>query len=112
MRDGTAEMLDHALAVLSAGTPPRSAAAPRVLGGVDGDGLSQPLYCTVREYEGGIQALLEERRFAFVGACSLVVKHTTVHVREPHRKLVPALEKRAGVAPTVSHSESGVAGNG
>lgn len=112
MRDGTAEMLDHALAVLSAGTPPRSAAAPRVLGGVDGDGLSQPLYCTVREYEGGIQALLEERRFAFVGACSLVVKHTTVHVREPHRKLVPALEKRAGVAPTVSHSESGVVGNG
>jgi hypothetical protein len=114
LRDGSAEMLDHALAVLSAGTPPRSATAPCVLGGVGvgGDGLSRPVYCTVREYEGGIQALLEERGFAFVGACSLVAKHTTVHVREPYRKLVPALEKRAGVAPTVSHSESGIGGNG
>jgi hypothetical protein len=93
VRDATAEMLDHALAVLS-------------------DAPSRPLYCTVREYEGDIQALLEERRFVSVGACSLVAKHTTVHVREPHRKLVPALEKRAGVAHTVSHSESGVVGGG
>lgn len=103
MRDVTAEMLDHALAVLGTGTP------PRVLGG---DAPSRPLYCTVREYEGGTQALLEERGFALVGSCSLVAKHTAVHVREPHRKLVPALEKRAGVAPTVSHSESGGVGNG
>ena len=112
--DVAAEMLDHALAVLSAGTPPLGLrppgrTAPR---GVGGNAPPRPLYCSVREYEGGIQALLEERGFAFVGACSLVAKHTTVHVREPHRKLVPALEKRAGVAPTVSHSESGVAGNG
>jgi hypothetical protein len=103
MRDAAAEMLDHALAVVSAGTAPR---------GVDGDALSRTLYCTVREYERGIQALLEERGFACVGACSLVAKHTTVHVREPQRKLVPALEKRAGVAPTVSRSESGVVGSG
>ena len=87
VREGAAEMLDHALAVLSDG-PPR------------------PLYCTVREYEGGIQPLLEEKGFALVDTCSLVVKHTTVQVREPQRKLVPALEKRAGVAPTASHSES------
>ncbi len=92
-RDSIAEMLDHALAIL-------------------GDGPSRPLYCTIREYEGGIQAPLEERGFAFASACSLMVKHTTVHVREAHRKLVPALEKRAGVAPTVSHSESGAVGNG
>lgn len=91
--DGAAEMLDHALDTL-------------------GDAPSRPLYCSVREYEGGIQALLEERGFTFVGACSLMIKHTTVHVREVHHKLVPALEKRAGVAPTVSHSESRVAGNG
>jgi hypothetical protein len=32
------------------------------------------------------------------------VKHTTVQVKEARRKLVPALEKRAEVAPTVSHS--------
>lgn len=93
MRDGSAELLDHGLAVLS------------------GE-LSRPLYCAVREYQGSLQPLLEERGFVCVSACSLVVKHTTVHVREPYRKLVPALEKRAGVAPTVSRSESGVVGNG
>ena len=86
-RDGAVEMLDHALAALA-------------------DGPSRPVYCLAREYEGGMQALLEERGFALADACSLLVKHTTVQVREPARKLVPALEKRAGVAPTVSHSES------
>lgn len=80
VRDGSAEMLDHALAMLSADLP-------------------RSLYCTVREYEGGIQALLEDRGFAPVAACSVLVKHTTVEVREPHRKLVPALEKRAGWLP-------------
>jgi len=95
LQEGPAEMLDHALALFNAGTTARVA-----------DELPRPLYCTVREYEGGIQPLLEERGFAVVDTCSLVVKHTTVQVREPQRKLVPALEKRAGVAPTVSHSES------
>jgi hypothetical protein len=123
MRDAAAEMLDHALALVTGGTPPRvpvlrpassgtALRAPRGVAGFGGDASPSALYCTVREYEGGIQALLEERGFACVGACSLVAKHTTVHVREPQRKLVPALEKRAGVAPTVSRSESGVVGSG
>jgi hypothetical protein len=85
--NGAAEVLDHALAVLSSGT--------------------LRAHCTVREYEGGIQALLAERGFSPASACSLLVKHTTVQVRKPQRKLVPALEKRAEIATGVSHSESG-----
>jgi hypothetical protein len=118
MRDDAAEILDHGLALLSAGSPLPSAGAshasstaPSLLGkgrAIDGGGACRPVYCAVREYEAGMQALLEERGFVFADACSLVAKHTTVHVRAPHRKLVPVLEKRAGVAPTVvSHSESG-----
>jgi hypothetical protein len=39
---------------------------------------------------------------------SLLVKHTTVRVREPRRRLVPAFEKRAEITPTaVSRSETG-----
>lgn len=84
-RDLAAEIVGHALAVL--GNRPH------------------PLYCAVREYEGGMQGVLEEQGFAPSGSYSLLVKHTTVRVRESRPKLVPALEKRVEVAPTVSHSE-------
>jgi len=102
MRDGAAEMLDHALAVVSAAGPLRP----------DGIDTGSAVYCTVREYDGGIQSLLAERRFAPVSACSMLVKYTTVQVKAPQRKRVPALEKRAEVASSVSHSESGLAGKG
>ena len=85
-RDCTAGILDHALAMLEYHT--------------------LPTYCAVREYEGGTQSVLEARGFAPVDSYSLLVKHTTVRVREPRRKLVPALEKRVEVAPTVSRSEA------
>jgi hypothetical protein len=67
----------------------------------------QPIYCAVREYEVGLQAALEDQGFAAVDAYSLLVKHTTVRVRQPLRKLVPALKKGAEIAPTVSRSEVG-----
>jgi len=82
------EMLDHAFAVL-AGVSPR------------------PVYCAVRDYEGGLQGLLEERGFGYMESHSLLVKHTTVRVREPRRTLVPSLEKRAEAAPTASRSHAG-----
>jgi hypothetical protein len=85
--DSVAEMLGHALATL--------------------EDHPRPIYCAVREYEGGMQAALEERGFAPIDTYSLLVKHTTVRVKEPRRKLVPALEKRVEVTPTVSRSESG-----
>jgi hypothetical protein len=86
-RNASAEMLEHALAVL--------------------ENHPQPIYCAVREYEGGLQAVLEDRGFAAIDAYSLLVKHTTVRVRQPLRKLVPALKKGAEIAPTVSRSEAG-----
>jgi len=88
-RESAAEMLDHAVAVLNDYSP-------------------RPIYCTVRDYQGGVQAALEERGFTLTETHCLLVKHTTVLVSEPSRKLIPALEKRAEVAPTVSRSEAEV----
>lgn len=85
--DSVAEMLGHALAAL--------------------EDHPRPIYCAVREYEGGMQAALEERGFTPIDTYCLLVKHTTVRVKEPRRKLVPALEKRVEVTPTVSRSEAG-----
>ncbi|KPL22897.1 MAG: hypothetical protein AMJ93_06080 [Anaerolineae bacterium SM23_84] len=86
-RDCAAEMLGHGLALLA--------------------DHSQPIYCAVREYEGGMQAVLQERGFVPADTYSLLVKHTTVRVREPRRRLVPAFEKRVEITPTVSRSETG-----
>jgi hypothetical protein len=80
-----AEVLDHGLAAI-------------------GD-RSRPVFCAVRDYEGGMRGLLEDRGFTDGQTYSLLVKHTTVRVREPLRKLVPALEKGVEVAPSVSRSE-------
>ena len=85
-RDGATELLSHALSVLRNAT-------------------SKPVYCAVREYQSGVLAALEHCGFTSVADRSLLVKHTTVQVREAQRKLVPAIEKRAGVVPMVSHSE-------
>jgi len=82
-----AEVLDHALSRLSDCSP-------------------RPVYCTVRDYQGGIQAPLEERDFALIETHSLLVKHTTVRVREAPRKALRSFEKRVEVAPTVSQSEA------
>ncbi|MBM4429082.1 MAG: hypothetical protein FJ026_01870 [Chloroflexi bacterium] len=95
--DVRGELLDHALFLLS-------------------DQPQQPVYCAVRDYEagtpsrasgGGMLAVLAERGFIPLETDSLLVKHTTVQVKEPMRKLVPVLEKRAEAAPTVSRSETG-----
>ncbi len=59
-----------------------------------------PVYCNVREYEGGVKGSLEARGFQFFGRRAIMVKHSTVRVKEPALKLVPALEKRAEATPT------------
>jgi hypothetical protein len=64
-----------------------------------------PIYCSVREYEGGLRAPLQDWGFEPFGSQAILVKHTTVRIKEPARKLVPALDKRAEVAtPTMSRS--------
>jgi hypothetical protein len=65
--------------------------------------LPRPIYCSVREYEGGLRTPLQDWGFEPFGSQAILVKHTTVRIKEPARKLVPALDKRAEVAtPTVS----------
>lgn len=68
---------------------------------------SYPLYCTVREYQGGVRALLEERGFGQISMQCCLVKHTTARVQEPAMGLVPALENRAQ-SPTTTVSPGAV----
>ena len=82
--DRAAEVIQHGLAFLSH-YPPR------------------PIYCSVREYEGGLRIPLQDWGFELFGSQAILVKHTTVRIKEPARKLVPALDKRAEAAtPTMS----------
>jgi hypothetical protein len=62
-----------------------------------------PVYCGVREYQGGVRAPLEERGFQMFSAQCRLVRHTMARVKEPARGLVPALEKRVE-APTTTVS--------
>jgi len=57
-----------------------------------------PIYCCLRRYQGGLRAPLEARGFQPFASQCVMVKHTTVRVKEPSLKLVPALETRAEVA--------------
>ena len=67
---------------------------------------AHPVYCALREYQGGVRALLQARGFALVSRQCRVVKHTTARVAEPARSLVHALEKRAEApTPTASRTE-------
>lgn len=62
-----------------------------------------PIYCSVREYQGGLRAVLEDLGFDLFVSRALMVKHTTARVADTVRKLVPALDKRAEITtPTVS----------
>ena len=63
----------------------------------------RPIYVSVREYESGLRAPLEDLGFRYLYTRSLLVKHTTARVKEPFMKLVPALEKRPEPAASVAH---------
>lgn len=63
----------------------------------------RPVYCSVREYESGIRAPLEDNGFRYVHTRTLLVKHTTARIKEPAINLVPALEKRTTVTGTAHH---------
>jgi hypothetical protein len=78
------EMVEHALSLAASYTP-------------------RPVYCTVREYESGVEHALEQSGFEASGTYRLWVKHTAVQVKAVPHKFVQTFENRAGVAPTVSH---------
>ena len=82
--DQASDLLDYGLALLNY-YPPR------------------PVYCGVREYQGGIRVPLEERGFHMFSTQCWLVRHTMARVKESARSLVPALEKRVE-APTTTVS--------
>ena len=85
--DDTGKLLDYGLALLNYYPP-------------------HPVYCAVREYQGGTQAPLEDRGFRPISHQCHTVKHTTVRVKESARVLVPALEKHAEAPrPTISQTK-------
>jgi hypothetical protein len=62
-----------------------------------------PVYCSVREYQGGLRAVLQDAGFEPFVSRALIVKHTAVRVADAARTLMPALDKRAdATTPTVS----------
>jgi hypothetical protein len=73
----------------------------------------RPIYVSLREYESGLRAPLEEIGFRYLYTRNLLVKHTTARAKEPLIKLVPALEKRPETAASVArHSAQWSVGSG
>ena len=65
--------------------------------------ISKPVYCGIREYQGGLRAVLGDIGFRPLVNRVLLVKHTTVRVAESTRAMRLALDKRAETStPTVS----------
>lgn len=67
-----------------------------------------PIYCCLRRYQGGLRVPLEAQGFQLFASQCVMVKHTTVRVKEPALKLVPALEKRAEVATPMMKTQGNV----
>ncbi len=67
-------------------------------------GHARPIYCSVRDYEGGIRAWLEGAKFQYQFNRTLLVKHATVRVKEPALWAVPVLEKPAPMIHTRTHA--------
>jgi hypothetical protein len=87
--DRTGDLLDYGLALLNYYPP-------------------YPVYCTAREYQGGIRAPLEDKSFVFYTRQCLLVRHILVRVKEPARSLVPGLEKRVEAPTTTVSPTEGV----
>ena len=54
----------------------------------------RPVYCLLREYQGGVRPMLTKHGFQLTTTWSCLVKHTVVRAREPARRAWPALEPR------------------
>lgn len=71
---------------------------------------AQPVYCAVRDYQGGLRALLLDLSFRPFATWSRLVRYTVAWAKEPVLKTVPALER--GVEPTMSVGHNGHGGPG
>jgi len=54
----------------------------------------RPVYCLLREYQGGVRPVLTRQGFEPTTTWSRLVKHTVVRAREPARRAWHALEPR------------------
>jgi len=59
----------------------------------------RPVYCNVRQYEGGVRAALAAVGFELRDSRVLMVKHTVAWVKTPVQELVPALKGSAEPVP-------------
>ncbi len=66
----------------------------------------QPVYCTVRDYQGGLQPLLEELGFEHVGRRVRLVKYIMRTERVLVTSATPVLDPRTEVITTVSGLEA------
>jgi len=64
---------------------------------------AHPVYCNVRQYEGGVRTSLEAVGFEQVAARALMVKHTLAWSKTPVTELATALKGSAEVAPPAYH---------
>jgi hypothetical protein len=65
---------------------------------------ARPVYCAVREYEGGVQGALDALGFEPLASEVLMVKQIAVRARVPVNNLSPALEKSVETATPISTS--------
>jgi len=68
----------------------------------------RPIYCCVRRYQGGLRAPLEARGLHQFASQCVMIKYTTVLIKEPALKLIPALEKRAEAATPMMKTQGNV----
>jgi hypothetical protein len=67
-----------------------------------------PIYCCLRRYQGGLRVPLEANGFQHFASQCVMIKYTTVRIKEPALKLVPALEKRAEAATPMMKTQGNV----
>ena len=67
------------------------------------DWPAKPIYAAVREYQAGVLPALQAVGFEPFARQGILVKHTTVPIKDPLVKFLPAIEKRVGPStPTVT----------
>ena len=68
----------------------------------------RPIYCCLRRYQGGVRVPLEIKGFQPFASQCVMIKYTTVRVKKPALKLIPALEKRAEAATPMMKTQGNV----
>jgi hypothetical protein len=64
---------------------------------------ARPVYCNVRQYEGGVRAALEAEGFEHHATRTLAVKHTLAWSKTPVPELLPGLKSSAEAVPPAYH---------